>query len=201
MTPEEKEEYMRNKRKEIAKKVQEKKLEQNKVSVICYYCYFSTNFTSLMSLCIKLRNFLFETLCTLYNLLKCIISLFQRYEDQDLKLAPLPVPKLVPTPDGLPNELFGEVAMVTQFISCYRQLLMPDDEYPIMTDALMKALVADKAGFTYLTRTLEVLLQTLLQDGIAEVNVFLLVRYISPFCASYTFLRVSECCPEVYIEN
>ena len=33
MTPEEKEEYMRNKRKEIAKKVQEKKLEQNKVSI------------------------------------------------------------------------------------------------------------------------------------------------------------------------
>ena len=114
----------------------------------------------------------------------CYNVLFQRYEDKDLKLAPLPVPKLVLTPDGLPNELFGEVAMVTQFISCYRQLLMPDDEYPIMTDALMKALVADKAGFTYLTRTLEVLLQTLLQDGIAEVNVLLCVKYIFPLCAS-----------------
>ena len=75
----------------------------------------------------------------------------------------------MPTPDGLPNELFGEVAMVTQFISCYKELLIPDDEYPIMTDALMKALVADKGGFTYLNRALEVLLQTLLQDAIAEV--------------------------------
>ena len=46
---------------------------------------------------------------------------------------------------------------------------MPDDEYPIMTDALMKALVADKGGFAYIARTLMVLLQTLLQDGIAEV--------------------------------
>ena len=66
---------------------------------------------------------------------------------------------------------------------------MPDDEYPIMTDALMKALVADKAGFTYLTRTLEVLLQTLLQDGIAEVNVLLCVRYFYPFSASLCVIQ------------
>ncbi len=46
---------------------------------------------------------------------------------------------------------------------------MPDDD-PIMTDALMKALVADKAGFSYLAKTLQVLLQTLLQDAIAEVT-------------------------------
>ena len=128
----------------------------------------------------------------------CQNVLFQRYEDQDLKLAPLPLPKLVPTPDGLPNELFGEVAMVTQFISCYRQLLMPDDEYPIMTDALMKALVADKAGFTYLTRTLEVLLQTLLQDAIAEVNillvlgVFFLLRLLLPSTIQKFVLKVDN---------
>ena len=43
MTPEEKEEYMRNKRKEIAKKVQEKKLEQNKVPIntLLLLCIFS----------------------------------------------------------------------------------------------------------------------------------------------------------------
>lgn len=45
----------------------------------------------------------------------------------------LPQPKLVVTPDGLPNELFGDVTMVTEFISCYSGLLMPDDEYPIYT--------------------------------------------------------------------
>ncbi|KAL4225144.1 Tyrosine-protein kinase baz1b [Mactra antiquata] len=93
----------------------------------------------------------------------------KKYEDTDIEdLKPLPPPKLVVTPDGLPNELFGDVAMVTEFISCYSGLLMPDDEYPIYTDALMKALVSGKDGFTYLCRTLIVLLQTLLQDQIAE---------------------------------
>ncbi len=86
-----------------------------------------------------------------------------------MKLAPLPTPKLVATPDGLPNELFGEIVMVTQFVSCYRQLLLPDDTEPIMTDELMRALVSDKAGFACLSRALQVLLQTLLQDGVAEV--------------------------------
>ena len=37
-------------------------------------------------------------------------------------------------------------------------------------DALMKALAAGKDGFTYLSRTITVLLQTLLQDQIAEVG-------------------------------
>ena len=64
----------------------------------------------------------------------CVIHLpQQRYEDQDLKLQPLPAPKLVPTPDSLPNELFGDVAMVTEFISSYSGLLMPESEYPIYT--------------------------------------------------------------------
>ncbi|XP_053384171.1 tyrosine-protein kinase BAZ1B-like isoform X2 [Mercenaria mercenaria] len=92
----------------------------------------------------------------------------KKFEDTCLDLKALPPPKLVVTPDGLPNELFGDVTMVTEFISCYSGLLMPDDEYPIYTEALMKALAAGKDGFTYLCRTLTVLLQTLLQDQIAE---------------------------------
>ncbi|XP_005096072.1 tyrosine-protein kinase BAZ1B [Aplysia californica] len=92
----------------------------------------------------------------------------KRFEDSDLSLTPLPSPKLVSTPDGFPNELFGDVAMVTEFINCYGGLLMPDSEYPIYTDALMKALVGGSTGFTYLSRVLTVLLQTLLQDQIAE---------------------------------
>ncbi|GFR65697.1 tyrosine-protein kinase BAZ1B-like [Elysia marginata] len=92
----------------------------------------------------------------------------KRFEDMDLQLTPLPTAKLVPTPDGFPNSLFGEVAMVTEFINCYSGLLMPDSEYPIYTDALMKALVGGASGFTYLSRVLNVLLQTLLQDQIAK---------------------------------
>lgn len=97
----------------------------------------------------------------------------KRFEDTELDLSPLPAPKLVPTPEGFPNELFGEVAMVTEFINCYGGLLMPDSEYPIYTDALMKALVGGSSGFTYLARVLDVLLQTLLQDELSKVRVFL----------------------------
>ncbi|KAL5007746.1 hypothetical protein ScPMuIL_016552 [Solemya velum] len=92
----------------------------------------------------------------------------KRFEDQTLSSTPLPTPKPVPTPDGLPNELFGDIAMVTEFISCFSKLLMPDEEYPIYTDALMKALVTGKNGFAYMSRILIVLLQTLLQDEISE---------------------------------
>ncbi|XP_078679744.1 tyrosine-protein kinase BAZ1B-like isoform X3 [Branchiostoma floridae x Branchiostoma belcheri] len=92
----------------------------------------------------------------------------KRFEDQELKLKALPQPVPVPMPEGLPNTLFGEVAMVVEFISCYYQLLMPEDNYPVTTDAIMKALVAGGEGFAYLARVLVILLQTLLQDDIME---------------------------------
>ena len=46
-------------------------------------------------------------------------------------LKPLPTPKIVSTPDGLANELFGDVAMILEFISCYRGLLVPGKMGPI----------------------------------------------------------------------
>uniref|UniRef100_A0AAY4C7W5 Tyrosine-protein kinase BAZ1B n=1 Tax=Denticeps clupeoides TaxID=299321 RepID=A0AAY4C7W5_9TELE len=92
----------------------------------------------------------------------------RRYEDQELEGRPLPAFRLVDMPDGLPNALFGDVAMVTDFLNCYAGLLMPDDQYPITVDALMEALASERAGFLYLNRVLLVLLQTLLQDELAE---------------------------------
>uniref|UniRef100_A0A8C0ETI9 Tyrosine-protein kinase BAZ1B n=1 Tax=Bubo bubo TaxID=30461 RepID=A0A8C0ETI9_BUBBB len=92
----------------------------------------------------------------------------KRYEDQDLKGKALPTFKLVDTPEGLPNTLFGDVAMVVEFLSCYSGLLMPDAQYPITAVSLMEALCAEKGGFLYLNRVLVILLQTLLQDEIAE---------------------------------
>ena len=41
------------------------------------------------------------------------------------------------TPEGLPNECFGDVAMITEFIANYSGLLMPEDEYPIYTGIVM----------------------------------------------------------------
>lgn len=92
----------------------------------------------------------------------------KRYEDQDLKGKSLPAFKLVDTPEGLPNALFGDVAMVVEFLSCYSGLLMPDAQYPVTAVSLMEALCAEQGGFLYLNRILVILLQTLLQDEIAE---------------------------------
>ena len=66
-----------------------------------------------------------------------IIFFLQRYEDTTLELKDLPAPKLVVTPEGLPNECFGDVAMITEFIANYSGLLMPEDEYPIYTGTVM----------------------------------------------------------------
>ncbi|XP_033905292.2 tyrosine-protein kinase BAZ1B-like isoform X2 [Acipenser ruthenus] len=92
----------------------------------------------------------------------------RRYEDQELTGRSLPNFKLVDMPEGLPNALFGDVAMVTEFLNCYAGLLMPEDQSPITAVALMEALAAEKGGFLYLNRVLVILLQTLLQDELAE---------------------------------
>lgn len=92
----------------------------------------------------------------------------KRYEDQDLTGNSLPAFRLVDTPEGLPNTLFGDVAMVVEFLSCYSGLLLPDAQYPITAVSLMEALCAEKGGFLYLNRVLVIMLQTLLQDEIAE---------------------------------
>lgn len=93
----------------------------------------------------------------------------RRYEDQEITGGKaLPTFKLVDMPEGLPNTLFGSVAMVAEFLHCYAGLLMPNDQYPITAGALMEALAKDGSGFLYLNRVLVVLLQTLLQDELAE---------------------------------
>lgn len=92
----------------------------------------------------------------------------RRFEDQELEGLTLPVFRPVETPEGLPNELFGDVAMVADFLSCYAGLLMPDEQYPVTATALLEALGGERGGFLYLNRVLVVLLQTLLQDELAE---------------------------------
>lgn len=92
----------------------------------------------------------------------------RRFEDQELTGKSLPTFRLVDMPEGLPNALFGDIAMVADFLSCYSDLLLPDKQYPITAQSLMEALAGDKGGFLYLNRVLVVLLQTLLQDELAE---------------------------------
>lgn len=66
------------------------------------------------------------------------LFLLQRYEDQVLDLKPLIVPKPVPLPEGLPNTLFGDIAMVVEFLNCYSGFLMPNDPYPVTTGKINK---------------------------------------------------------------
>jgi hypothetical protein len=47
-------------------------------------------------------------------------------------LAAIPAPKLLETPDGIANELFGNVTMVTEFISCFKELLKPKDDTTVI---------------------------------------------------------------------
>ncbi|GAB1605140.1 tyrosine-protein kinase BAZ1B-like isoform X2 [Argonauta hians] len=95
-------------------------------------------------------------------------ELSKRYEDQDLDQKPLPDPKLVPQPEGLPVDAFGDVAMVTEFINCFSGLLMPQSEQIYYTDTLLKALADKENGKCYVAEILVILLQTLLQDEISE---------------------------------
>lgn len=96
-------------------------------------------------------------------------ELSRRYEDQEIEDGKtLPAFKLVDMPEGLPNTLFGDVALIVDFLYCFTELLMPDDQYPITAVALMDALAGERSGFLYLNRVLVVLLQTLLQDELAE---------------------------------
>ncbi|KAG5837644.1 hypothetical protein ANANG_G00241620, partial [Anguilla anguilla] len=95
-------------------------------------------------------------------------ELQRRFEDQELQGRSLPAFRLVDTPEGLPNALFGDVAMVTDFLNCYSGLLTPDGRCPVAARALMEALAGEGAGFAYLNAVLLALLQTLLQDELAE---------------------------------
>ena len=49
----------------------------------------------------------------------------------------LPKAKMVKTPDGIPNETFGDIAMVAEFMNTYKGLMMQDEEeLPVNTSQL-----------------------------------------------------------------
>ncbi|ELT91900.1 hypothetical protein CAPTEDRAFT_216422 [Capitella teleta] len=118
-----------------------------------------------------------------------------KFEDTELDLQPLPAPKIVPTPDGVPNELFGDVAMVMQFISTFRGLLMPDSKETIVkTNELVNSLVGGQRNFQTIARNLMVLLQTLLQDELAEDYSDLNVPLSSLQVTNFTAAELTRLC-------
>jgi len=89
----------------------------------------------------------------------------KKFEDQEIKdLVPLPPPKLVVTPDGIPNELFGDVSMICEFLNSYKGLLLTDEKCPVHPELLMNALILGDAGFAYVSWVMSILLHALLQD-------------------------------------
>ncbi|XP_053638911.1 tyrosine-protein kinase BAZ1B isoform X2 [Cherax quadricarinatus] len=129
MTPEEKEEYLKQKAKEEAKKRLQSKREQNR-----------------------------------------------KMEDKILSnLKPLPQPQLVPTPEEIPNSLFGDVAMVVEFIECYHGIVHTDKKKSISCSQLMQALAAGPIGLKYVAEVMCLILHLIIDDvrlgGMKELGV------------------------------
>lgn len=84
----------------------------------------------------------------------------------------------VPSADPVINIIFIRGAVVCRCKHPVQTLLLISflSEVLLCADALMKALAGGAQGFAYLSRVLSVLLQTLLQDEIAEVSRWLFLK-------------------------
>nr|CAB3225102.1 tyrosine-protein kinase BAZ1B [Phallusia mammillata] len=98
-----------------------------------------------------------------------------KFEDQHLvrvgRMGTLPHYEPVQLPENLPNTLFGDIAMICEFLYSYHSLLTPKDPYyhkQFTIHTLGEALTNGKQGFSVTSRILVVLLQTLLADDIAK---------------------------------
>ena len=61
-------------------------------------------------------------------------ALFQKQEDNELvNLKPLPTAKSVNLPDGITAELYGDIAMLTEFVYTFQDLLLPKEKLYIST--------------------------------------------------------------------
>ena len=61
-------------------------------------------------------------------------ALLQKQEDNELvNLKPLPTAKPVNLPDGITAELYGDIAMLTEFVYTFQDLLLPKEKLYIST--------------------------------------------------------------------
>ena len=64
----------------------------------------------------------------------CDDALLQKQEDNELvNLKPLPTAKPVNLPDGITAELYGDIAMLTEFVYTFQDLLLPKEKLYIST--------------------------------------------------------------------
>lgn len=64
----------------------------------------------------------------------------------------------------IPNSLFGDVAMVVEFVECYNELVKTDKKKSISCSQLMQALTAGTKGFRYLAEVMCLLLHLIVAD-------------------------------------
>ncbi|KAK4314652.1 hypothetical protein Pmani_014070 [Petrolisthes manimaculis] len=79
-------------------------------------------------------------------------------------LKPLPPPQVVPTPEEIPNSLFGDIAMVVEFIECYQDLIKPDKKITVSHSQLSQALAAGPKGFKFVAEIICLLLHIIITD-------------------------------------
>ncbi|XP_047498386.1 tyrosine-protein kinase BAZ1B-like isoform X1 [Penaeus chinensis] len=92
-------------------------------------------------------------------------ELKRKIEDKILSdTKPLPQPKLVSTPEEIPNSLFGDVAMIVEFIDCYREILVPEKKMSITCNKLLQALSAGTKGYKIIAEVISLLLHVILDD-------------------------------------
>lgn len=58
----------------------------------------------------------------------------------------------------IPNSLFGDIAMVVEFVECYHEIVKTDKKKSISCSQLMQALAAGNKGFRYLAEVMCLLL-------------------------------------------
>ncbi|RXG70867.1 Tyrosine-protein kinase BAZ1B [Armadillidium vulgare] len=83
-------------------------------------------------------------------------------------LAPLPAPTLVETPQLISNAMFGDIVMITDFIKCFRELLLGEEKFKIPSTHLMEAAVAGPEGYQIITDLICCFLPTIIHDDISK---------------------------------
>ncbi|XP_039270961.2 tyrosine-protein kinase BAZ1B-like [Styela clava] len=98
----------------------------------------------------------------------------KKFEDMDIvekgKAEPLPMFEPAVIPGNLPNTMFGDIALVTEFLNSYKSILFASSREVKLSNhwALAEALSAGKKGYDSISHIMIHILYVLLSDDIAR---------------------------------
>lgn len=64
--------------------------------------------------------------------------------------------------------MFGDIVMITDFIKCFRELLLGEEKFRIPSTHLMEAAVAGSEGYQIITDLICCFLPTIIHDDISK---------------------------------